>query len=147
MRTKDLKTKFYTNTNQELIKFLGSELTPNSSKDIRTVKNNIEALNRLDRNTLEYGIARMKTIEELNEFSKYLAPTVVLVLAIIAAYSNLFNLILINLGKYAVLLFPFILTVGMFIFITRLIGTNQVNKSSAIFVRSILENALNKEKK
>lgn len=88
MYKSELRRKIYTDDDRNLINYLKEEFGYCSKRSMYEVRNKIDIIYSLEKKTLELGITRMKTIEEANDFSKFISPTVVMVLALITSYNS-----------------------------------------------------------
>lgn len=138
MKAKDIEIQIYTKSNKELLKFLHDNYNFTGLKKLKSFKSNIDQLKVMERDLLEHGISRMKALEDIFDLSKFLGPTIVLILAVLTTYNSFFESIL-PFGK---LLFSLIVLVGVFLYISYQVGVIKGDRAVVIYFRSQLEFAL-----
>jgi hypothetical protein len=143
MKVRDLRNRIILDTDDKLIKFIDQEFAQNNSNSVHKVRSNINTLSKLDVDILNYGVSRMNKIEDSNDYSKFAAVLVTLLISLIAAYSGLFSL----LSKNPI--YQYIISTALIIYIIYLIsgsiGRANKRRSQAVFFRSLLESAMKKK--
>lgn len=144
MNKKELTKRIYTDNTKELNKLIEIEFNFHQPKEI---KNHINLLSYLEESTLEYGIVRLKAIKEEVDMSKYIAPIVTIIFAVITIYQDFLNVTFKE--KYLIpnTIMTLIAIVAASCGITYLIGKNKFNKSSFGYFKNLLELALEKKRK
>ncbi|MCM3179737.1 hypothetical protein [Cytobacillus horneckiae] len=105
------------------------------------IKNQFEELAMIDKNVLEYGIIRMKVLEEKHDLSKFFAPTVVLMIAYVTTYSAFINAFLKELPTLAVTVDVVIISM-LVIFLIRVSESNRRYRETAVYFICLFEKAL-----
>jgi hypothetical protein len=143
MKVKDLRDRIILDTDDKLIKFIDQEFGQNSDNTVHKIRGNLNTLSKLDVDILNYGISRMKKIEDFSDYSKFVSVIVTLVIAFIATYSVFFGKVSdsdIVQSAIQTLLTIFI----FFVFIFLMSRTNK-RRSQAVYFKSLLESALKKK--
>ena len=142
LKSEEIKNNNYKILENKLLSSSDKDLTNYMVDAYLSKKNsyNFETLLLMENKTINYGIIRMKVIEDHNDLSKFFAPTVVLTLAYLTSYTTLIGKII----KYP-LVASFIGLVCTAIIITvmiRFVEKVRNKKASAIYFKGLLEYTL-----
>jgi uncharacterized protein YacL len=143
MKVKELMDIIILESDDELIKFIDQEFGQNSSNSVHKIKCNLSTLSKVDEDILNYGVSRMKKIEDNNDYSKFITVLTTLIIALVAGYSGLFGL----LSKNPI--YQNIISIALIGFIiyyfSNSIGRANKRRSQAVFFRNLLECASKKK--
>lgn len=138
-----IKRKILTGSNEELSKYTQRLYF---YSHYPSISGNFDKLEELDIKTIEYGIIRMQALEDNFDLSKFLAPTIAILLAALSAYSDFFQKVFLKDSYVWQFVFNLVVIVGSFIYVSIIIGETRGKRLSAIYFKSILQYAKEQKK-
>ncbi|TYS17100.1 hypothetical protein FZC78_10820 [Rossellomorea vietnamensis] len=125
----------------EYVKIIYWESTENS------FQKSFDKFPMLDLKVIEYGLIRMKTLEDSNDLSKFLPPVIVLILAFIASYNDFFKQTFFNDILFLQVGFPLVILLVVYLFLTKTIGDTRRSRAAVIYFNGLLQYAKDKNDK
>lgn len=138
-----VKRKILTATDSELTNYAQKLYW---RKDTKLISNNFDKFVMLDKDVIEYGLVRANVLEDSYDLSKFFAPIVTLLLAFIASYSLFFQEVFLKGIPFIHYVFPVLLSVGCFIYLSFHVGNTRGKRSSIIFLKGLLLYAKEQQK-
>ncbi|MFJ7756482.1 hypothetical protein ACQKGI_14325 [Peribacillus muralis] len=144
MDKKELKNIIYTSSDSKLLEIIQNDFETRTNKEINLVRSNIDSIEKLEGSTLEFGIARLKSIDNGLDISKFFSPFMSLVLALVSSFSVFYGFFFGLYSNWAYL-GPTLLVIVLFVAVTLLIEKNKIQRKSVTFFINILEFALKRK--
>lgn len=138
----ELKRHILLDTENNLLDFIKTHYEVYNGDEVVDIENKIKELGQLDESTIRFGIARMKKAEVINDYSPTISFMVTFSIAIIFAYSSLWN----DYSEAADILNLSMLMLFFSVFVV-ILTKAKFKKAKIIFFKSLLEDALSKKKK
>lgn len=143
---KSFETAIFQLKQEEFFIFIKSKFLLDEQKDSNYYKDTLKKLASLDQSSLEYGIAKMKHIEEKHDLKIF--PYILTLIGSIVTYYKVFLEKIEGGNNIAISLGMLIYTIFIAIFIARLMDESKEKTTKALYFRSLLESAkaIKKEK-
>lgn len=133
---KSFETAIFQLKQEEFFIFIKSKFLLDEQKDSNYYKDTLKNLASLDQTVLEYGIARMKHIEEKHDLKIF--PYILTFIGSIVTYYKLFLENIDGGNNIAISLGMLIYTIFIAIFIARLMDESKEKTTNALYFRSLL---------